>query len=36
MMESLKEWCHEAEASGIRTLAEFSRRLKGYQLAHSH
>lgn len=36
MMESLKQWCQEAEASGIRTLADFAGRLKGYQLAHSH
>ena len=36
MMESLKDWCHEAEATGIRTLSEFASRLKGYQLAHSH
>lgn len=36
MMESLREWCQAAEASGIRTLVEFSRRLKGYQLAAGH
>ncbi|MFZ2236225.1 MAG: fatty acid desaturase, partial [Dokdonella sp.] len=36
MMESLKQWCQEAEASGIRTLSDFAGRLKGYQLAHSH
>ena len=35
MKESLKIWCQEAEASGIRTLSEFASRLKGYQLAHS-
>ena len=33
MVESLRQWCHEAEATGIRTLAEFSARLKGYRLA---
>jgi stearoyl-CoA desaturase (Delta-9 desaturase) len=36
MVESLKQWCHEAEATGIRTLAEFARRLKGYKLAGEH
>jgi stearoyl-CoA desaturase (delta-9 desaturase) len=33
LLESLKQWCHEAEATGIRTLAEFAARLKGYRLA---
>ena len=33
MLKSLQEWCHEAEASGIRALQEFSARLKGYSLA---
>jgi stearoyl-CoA desaturase (delta-9 desaturase) len=33
LLDSLKQWCHEAEATGIRTLAEFANRLKGYQLA---
>jgi len=33
LLDSLKQWCHEAEATGIRTLAEFAKRLKGYQLA---
>jgi stearoyl-CoA desaturase (delta-9 desaturase) len=33
MLDALKEWCHEAEATGIRTLAEFAARLKGYRLA---
>jgi stearoyl-CoA desaturase (delta-9 desaturase) len=33
MVESLRPWCHEAEATGIRTLAAFSARLKGYRLA---
>ena len=32
MLESLRQWCAEAEASGIRSLAEFSARLKGYAL----
>lgn len=30
---ALRQWCEEAEASGIRTLEEFSARLKSYQLA---
>jgi stearoyl-CoA desaturase (delta-9 desaturase) len=33
MLDGLKEWCREAEATGIRTLAEFAARLKGYRLA---
>jgi stearoyl-CoA desaturase (delta-9 desaturase) len=33
MLNGLKEWCHEAEATGIRTLTEFAARLKGYRLA---
>lgn len=33
LLENLKQWCHEAEATGIRTLQEFAGRLKGYQLA---
>jgi stearoyl-CoA desaturase (delta-9 desaturase) len=32
LLDSLKQWCHEAEATGIRTLAEFAARLKGYRL----
>ena len=36
MLDGLKEWCHEAEATGIRTLAEFAARLKGYRLAGDH
>jgi stearoyl-CoA desaturase (Delta-9 desaturase) len=32
MLESLRQWCAEAEASGIRALEEFSARLKGYAL----
>jgi stearoyl-CoA desaturase (Delta-9 desaturase) len=32
MLESLRQWCVEAEASGIRALEEFSARLKGYAL----
>ena len=33
MMASLQEWCHEAEATGIRTLQDFAARLRGYSLA---
>src|SRR5690606_34675109 len=36
MVEALKEWCREAEATGIRTLADFAARLKGYRLAGEH
>lgn len=31
-LEALRQWCAEAEASGIRALEEFSLRLKGYAL----
>ena len=31
-LHNLQAWCHEAEASGIRVLQEFSARLKGYSL----
>jgi len=31
-MDALRSWCHEAEASGIHALQEFSARLKGYAL----
>ena len=33
MMESLRQWCREAEASGIRALQEFAAKLKGYRLS---
>jgi stearoyl-CoA desaturase (delta-9 desaturase) len=36
LLDSLKQWCHEAEATGIRTLAEFAARLKGYKLVGEH
>jgi stearoyl-CoA desaturase (Delta-9 desaturase) len=36
MVEALKDWCREAEATGIRTLADFAARLKGYRLAGEH
>ena len=32
-LHNLQAWCHEAEASGIRALQEYSMRLKGYALA---
>ena len=32
LVEQLKEWCAEAEASGIHSLEEFSERLRGYIL----
>ncbi|OHE83527.1 MAG: aminotransferase [Lysobacterales bacterium RIFOXYD1_FULL_69_11] len=32
-LQRLHAWCAEAEASGIKSLEEFSRRLKGYALA---
>jgi stearoyl-CoA desaturase (delta-9 desaturase) len=32
MLESLKQWCHEAEQSGIEALSTFARSLKGYAL----
>ena len=36
LLDSLKQWCHEAEATGIRTLADFATRLKGYKLVGDH
>ena len=32
MLESLRQWCREAEASGNRALEQFAYRLKGYAL----
>ncbi len=32
-LKALEAWCHDAEASGIRALQEYSARLKGYALA---
>lgn len=32
LLKGLKEWCREAEASGIRALEDFSRTLSHYQL----
>jgi len=33
LLTQLKEWCAEAEASGIKVLQEFAARLRSYQLA---
>lgn len=33
MLHALQAWCADAEASGIATLEEFARRLRGYALA---
>jgi stearoyl-CoA desaturase (delta-9 desaturase) len=33
LLENLKEWCAEAEASGIKVLEDFAQRLRSYQLA---
>jgi stearoyl-CoA desaturase (delta-9 desaturase) len=33
MLHALQAWCQDAEASGIATLEEFARRLRGYALA---
>jgi stearoyl-CoA desaturase (delta-9 desaturase) len=33
LLQSLQEWCREAEASGIKALEDFSRSLRGYQPA---
>jgi len=35
-LHQLQAWCHEAEASGVRALQEFSARLKGYSLQTAH
>lgn len=32
LIQSLQQWCHEAEATGIRVLADFSRYLRSYSL----
>ena len=34
-LQRLQQWCHEAEASGIRALQEYSARLKGYSLKNA-
>ncbi|MEM7279843.1 MAG: fatty acid desaturase [Pseudomonadota bacterium] len=35
LLASLKEWCQEAEASGIKALQDFSETLKGYAMANA-
>lgn len=32
LLKSLQEWCHQAEATGIAALEEFSHQLRGYSL----
>ena len=32
LLQSLQDWCHEAEASGIKALEEFSHRLRCYKM----
>jgi stearoyl-CoA desaturase (delta-9 desaturase) len=32
MLESLQQWCLEAEKSGIKSLEDFARSLRGYAL----
>jgi stearoyl-CoA desaturase (delta-9 desaturase) len=33
LLQQLKDWCREAEESGIQVLQEFAARLRSYQLA---
>ena len=33
LLQQLKDWCHEAEASGIESLEDFAERLRSYQLS---
>jgi stearoyl-CoA desaturase (delta-9 desaturase) len=33
LAQALEEWCHQAEATGIRALREFARTLRSYSLA---
>jgi hypothetical protein len=32
MLEAMKQWVHEAEASGIQSLRDFAEQLKTYSL----
>lgn len=34
LLKSLQDWCHEAEATGIKALQDFARSLRAYQPAH--
>jgi stearoyl-CoA desaturase (delta-9 desaturase) len=36
LLENLKDWCHQAEESGIKVLEDFAQRLRTYQLATAH
>ena len=36
MLKALQDWCHEAEATGIRALQEFAAQLRGYSLVPAH
>ena len=33
LLQQLRDWCHEAEASGIQVLEEFAARVRSYQLS---
>jgi len=33
LLAQLREWCTEAEASGIQVLEDFAERLRSYQVA---
>ncbi|MEO0576226.1 MAG: fatty acid desaturase [Pseudomonadota bacterium] len=35
LLEQLREWCAEAEASGVRALQEFADRIRGYAMAQA-
>ena len=35
LLQQLKDWCREAEASGIQVLEDFAARLRSYQLAQA-
>ena len=32
LLKDIQEWCHQAEATGINSLQEFAKRIKGYSL----
>ncbi len=34
-LAAIIEWCHQAEATGIKALQDFANSLKGYSMAHS-
>lgn len=35
LLEALQEWCHQAEATGIKALEEFAQALRGYSMKNS-